>query len=331
MRTGRGSWILLAVGLAACSPAAPPATDRHWGIGIHGGAGTFTALDLPAGGVAEVRADMERALMAGHAILARGGSSLDAVQAAIVILEDSPNFNAGKGAVFTRDGKNELDAAIMDGRTLGAGAVAGLHHVKNPVLLARRVMENSPHVMMVGDGAEEFARQQGIEMVPPSYFRTEQSWQELQRHLATEKGSGKKGTVGAVALDQAGNLAAGTSTGGLTGKRWGRVGDVPIIGAGTYANNRSCAVSATGVGEFFIRNVVAHSICTLVEHRGMSIEEAADAVVIRLLGEQKGEGGVIAMDRNGNFTGTFNSQGMLRGHVGADGKPVVSLAWPEQP
>jgi len=327
MRIGRAFWILLAVGAAACSPVA----ERHWGIGIHGGAGTFTALDLPAGGPAEVRADMERALMAGHAILARGGTSLDAVQAAIVILEDSPNFNAGKGAVFTRDGKNELDAAIMDGRTLAAGAVAGLHHIKNPVLLARRVMENSPHVMMVGDGAEEFARQQGFEMIPPSYFRTEQSWQELQRHLASEKGSGKKGTVGAVALDQSGNLAAGTSTGGLTGKRWGRVGDVPIIGAGTYANNRSCAVSATGVGEFFIRNVVAHSICTLVELRGMSIEEAADAVVIRLLGEQKGEGGVIAMDRNGAFTGTFNSQGMLRGHVGADGKATVWLAWPEQP
>jgi beta-aspartyl-peptidase (threonine type) len=318
------------------------AAAPHWGMVIHGGAGTLSRSDMTPQREAEYRAKLADALRAGYAVLARGGSSLDAVQAAINVMEDSPLFNAGKGAVFTHEGKNELDAAIMDGRTLGAGAVAGVHHIKNPINLAREVMEHSPHVLLTGQGAEEFALERGMTLVPESYFYVESRWQGLQRAIEEERrraASGdtthhamysvpderKFGTVGAVALDQHGNLAAGTSTGGTTNKRWGRVGDSPIIGAGTYANNESCAVSATGTGEYFIRWTVAHDICALVQYGGMSLQAAADEVVMRKLVQANGDGGIITMDPQGNFALVFNTTGMYRGHVGADGKVEVAI------
>lgn len=325
--------------------ATPAATAQpRWGIVIHGGAGTLSRASMTPQREAEYRAKLTEALQTGHAVLARGGTSLDAVTAAIHVMEDSPLFNAGRGAVFTHDGKNELDASIMDGRTLAAGAVAGLRHIRNPIDLARMVMEKSPHVMMVGEGAEAFAREQGMPMTPESYFRVESRWEALQRALEEEKKTGttayfrfdgasevpgsedrKFGTVGAVALDRDGNLAAGTSTGGMTNKRWGRVGDAPIIGAGTYANNASCAVSATGHGEYFIRYTVAHDICARVQYRGAPLQQAADAVVNDVLVKAGGEGGVIAMDAQGNVAMPFNSSGMYRGYVGADGKPSVAI------
>ena len=275
-----------------------------------------------------MQAAMNDALTAGYKVLADGGTSLDAVQAAIVILEDSPLFNAGKGAVFTHDGTNELDASIMDGGTMRAGAVAGLKHIKNPIRLARLVMEKSPHVMMAGDGAEAFARQQGVEFVDQKYFYTDRAWQALQADLAAEKKKAAQtddhhGTVGAVALDQHGNLAAGTSTGGLSNKRFGRIGDSPIIGAGTYANNQSCAISSTGIGEYWIRYTVAHDICARVQYRNMPIQAAADAVVQDELKPVGGEGGVIGLDAHGNLMMSFNTSGMGRGYVGSDGKPAV--------
>jgi len=294
---------------------------------IHTGAGNFTLS-----GIAERRdamqAAMNDALTAGYKVLADGGTSLDAVQAAIVILEDSPLFNAGKGAVFTHDGTNELDASIMDGGTMRAGAVAGLKHIKNPIRLARLVMEKSPHVMMAGDGAEAFAKQQGVEFVDQKYFYTDRAWQALQADLAAEKKKAAQtddhhGTVGAVALDQHGNLAAGTSTGGLSNKRFGRIGDSPIIGAGTYANNQSCAISSTGIGEYWIRYTVAHDICARVQYRGIPIQAAADAVVQDELKPVGGEGGVIGLDAHGNLMMSFNTSGMGRGYVGSDGKPAV--------
>ncbi|MFY1831579.1 isoaspartyl peptidase/L-asparaginase family protein [Myxococcus fulvus] len=320
------------------------ARKPRWGLVIHGGAGVISRENLSPEREAEVRAALQQALAAGHGVLARGGSSLDAVSAAIRVLEDSPHFNAGKGAVFNHDGVNELDAAIMDGRTRSAGAVAGLRHVKNPIDLARRVMEQSPHVMMIGEGAESFAKAQGVELVDPKYFYTEERWQSLQRALEKERGAPapgttpstlrpgydpvtgdhKFGTVGAVALDQAGNLAAGTSTGGMTNKRYGRVGDAPIIGAGTYADPR-CAVSATGHGEFFIRYTVARDICARVEYQELPLPEAANLVVNDVLVKAGGEGGVIAMDREGNVAMPFNSSGMYRGYVGEDGQPHVAI------
>ncbi len=325
--------------------AAPASVQQdRWGIVIHGGAGTLSRENMTPEREAEYRGKLTEALQAGHAVLAGGGTSLDAVTAAVKVLEDSPLFNAGRGAVFTHEGRNELDAAIMDGRTLSAGSVAGLRRVKNPIDLARRVMEESPHVMMVGEGAETFARQQGVEIVPESYFRVESRWEALQRALEDERKAGttayfeadgasevpgsadrKFGTVGAVALDRDGNLAAATSTGGMTNKRWGRVGDAPIIGAGTYANNASCAVSATGHGEFFIRYTVAHDICARVQYAGTPLQEAADAVVNDVLVKAGGDGGVIAMDAQGNVAMPFNSAGMYRGYVGADGNPTVAI------
>jgi len=322
--------------------APSPAGVSQWGIVIHGGAGVIRRETLTPEKEAAYRAKLTEALQAGHAILAQGGTSLDAVGAAVRILEDSPLFNAGKGAVFNHDGQNELDASIMDGRTLRAGAVAGLHHVKNPIELARKVMEKSPHVMMVGDGAEAFAREHGIELVPAEYFRTEERWEQLQKALEKEKasqgqppsslgpsrdpatGEEKFGTVGAVALDQAGNLAAGTSTGGMTNKRYGRVGDSPIIGAGTYANAR-CAVSGTGHGEYFIRYTVARDVCARVEYQNLPLKEAADAVVMDVLVKAGGEGGIIAMDAQGRVAMPFNSPGMYRGYMGADGTPHVAI------
>lgn len=320
-------------GVSTVSPMDKP----KWGLVIHGGAGVIKRENLSPEREAEVRAKLEESLRAGHAVLARGGSSVEAVTAAIVILEDSPLFNAGKGAVFTHDGKNELDSSIMNGATREAGAVAGVTHVKNPILLARRVMEKSPHVMMVGAGAEAFAQTQGLELVPETYFRTEERWQQLQRALEKEgqgpvpsasvdplTGDYKFGTVGAVALDQSGRLAAGTSTGGMTNKRYGRVGDSPIIGAGTYADPR-CAVSGTGHGEFFIRYTVARDICARVEYSGVSLEKAADTVINDVLVKAGGEGGVIAMDAQGNVSTPFNSSGMYRGYIGADGASSVAI------
>ena len=271
----------------AQSATAAPSPPPKWGIVIHTGAGNLNLSDVIAGAADRrqaMQAAMNDALMAGYRVLAGGGTSLDAVQGAIVILEDSPLFNAGKGAVFTHEGTNELDASIMDGGTMKAGAVAGLKHIKNPIRLARLVMEKSPHVMMAGEGAEAFAKEQGgIEFVDQKYFYTERAWQALQDAVAAEKkaahAADHHGTVGAVALDQHGHLAAGTSTGGLTNKRFGRIGDSPIIGAGTYANNQSCAISSTGVGEFWIRYTVAHDICARVQYRNMAIQAAADDII----------------------------------------------------
>ena len=303
---------------------------------IHGGAGTITRASLTPEAEKDFRAKLTEALKTGHAVLARGGSSVDAVEATIHVMEDSPLFNAGKGAVFTHEGRNEMDAAIMDGRTKMAGAVAGVTVIRNPISAARAVMEKSPHVMMSGRGAELFATKMGLEIVDPSYFWTEHRWKALQRELVKEQGLKPKaelagpdekkfGTVGAVALDQAGNLAAGTSTGGTTNKQYGRIGDSPIIGAGTYAENESCAVSATGQGEFFIRWTVAYDIAALIKYKGMSVKEAGDEVIHRKLEPVKGEGGVIILDAKGNFAMPFNSEGMYRGWIGADGEPHVAI------
>jgi len=337
---------LLAAACAAPQTSSSPSPNMNqparWGIAIHTGAGNFTMASL--GDRREpMRAAMVAALTAGQRVLVSGGSSLDAVQAAIVVLEDSPHFNAGKGAVFTHAGTNELDASIMDGATHRAGAVAGVKRIKNPILLARLVMERSPHVMLVGEGAEAFAAEQGgIEFADPVYFHTDRSWQALQRALEEERQKVKTGasaapameldgpgayfgTVGAVALDRQGNLAAATSTGGMTNKRFGRVGDSPIVGAGTYANNQSCAISSTGHGEFFIRYTVAHDICARVEYTGMGVQAAADEVVQHVLKAAGGEGGVIGMDRFGNVALSFNVTGMGRGYMGADGRAMVML------
>lgn len=320
------------------------------GIVIHGGAGVITKGSLTPEKEAAYKAKLEEAALAGYKALQDGKTSLDAVEIVVKILEDSPLFNAGKGAVFTNDGKNELDASIMDGKTLKAGAVAGLHHIKNPISLARMVMEKSPHVMMAGDGAEIFARQNGMELVPQKYFFTQERWDSLQRIKAEEKKKaeaekqGKKialvelnkpanrhGTVGAVALDKNGNLAAATSTGGMTNKRFGRIGDAPIIGAGTYANNNTCAVSATGWGEYFIRLGVARDISALMEYQGQPIQNAVDAVIQRKLPElgktdnELADGGVIAIDKFGNIGISFNSEGMYRAYINSDGKPVVQI------
>jgi beta-aspartyl-peptidase (threonine type) len=301
---------------------------------IHGGAGTILRQSMTPEMEKAYIDTLTIALRTGYQILSRGGSSLDAVEATIRVMEDCPLFNAGKGAVFTANGVNELDASIMDGRTLNAGAVAAVEHVRNPISLARLVMEKSPHVMMVGSGAEEFAKTQGVKLVPPYYFWTERRWREYEREKArtdsgktgTVPGAEQKfGTVGAVALDKAGNLAAGTSTGGTDMKRYGRVGDSPIIGAGTYANNLSCAVSGTGDGEFFIRNNVAADICARVRYSGVSLQQAADDVVMKELVAQKGGGGVIAMDRKGNIATPFNTAGMYRGWVTSDGKITVKI------
>ncbi len=309
---------------------------------IHGGSGAISRGQMTPEKEKQYQEMLQEALLAGFRLLEKGGSSLDAVEASIRILEDSPLFNAGKGAVFTAEGTNELDASIMDGGTLKAGAVAGLRHIRNPISLARQVMEKSVHVMMVGGGAEEFARQQGIEMVSPDYFYTEPRWLELQRmkqlekqqsrgirgqmpNIPTEEIPEKFSTVGAVALDRAGNLAAGTSTGGMTNKKFGRVGDSPIIGAGTYANNNSCAVSATGHGEYFIRAVAGHDIAALMEYRGLSLQEAAEMVILEKVAKLGGAGGVIALDRAGNIATPFNTAGMYRGWISASAKPVVAI------
>jgi L-asparaginase / beta-aspartyl-peptidase len=306
-------------------------------LAIHGGAGTIERSKMTPEREREYRAGLERALTAGYEILKRGGSSLDATEAAVRVLEDDPNFNAGKGSVFTSAGTNEMDAAIMDGKTLAAGAVASLKHIKNPISLARMVMEKSGHVMMDSEGAELFAKENGIELVDQKYFFTQERWDALQKIKAAEKsrtsGGGKKflitdqdrhGTVGAVALDQNGNLAAATSTGGTTNKRPGRVGDSPVIGAGTYANNATCAVSATGDGEYFIRATVARDVSALMEYRGMSLKEAARAALDKVA-KLGGTGGLIAIDHEGNMTLPFNTAGMYRGYADPNGNFVVEI------
>jgi len=299
-----------------------------YAIAIHGGAGVLSRGDLPVEQEREYLDGLEAALDAGYQLLERGASSLDAAIAAVCVLEDNPLFNAGRGAVLNRDGVAELDASVMDGGTLGAGAVTGLKHVRNPIELARRVMDESPHVMLVGEGAEEFARLQGIELVSNEYFRTPVRQQQLQKLLrgvvTRENELAAFGTVGAVALDGHGNLAAATSTGGMTGKRWGRVGDSPVIGAGTYANNASCAVSATGHGEYFIRSVVAHDICAQVEYLKVPLHTAVGNVLAKMA-KLGGNGGVIAIDARGEIVLEFNSEGMFRGQRTSAGKREASI------
>jgi beta-aspartyl-peptidase (threonine type) len=306
---------------------------------VHGGAGTILKRNMTPELEASYQEKLSEGLLAGYRILAAGGSSVDAVVATIRIFEDSPLFNAGKGAVFTAEGKNELDASIMVGSTRQAGAVAGVTGIKNPITAARAVMEATPHVLLAGKGAELFAAEQGIELVDPSYFFTQRRWDALERAREAErvevreaepekenpKGSGGAfGTVGALALDREGVLTAGTSTGGMTNKRHGRVGDSPIIGAGTYANEH-CAASGTGHGEFFIRWAVSYDICARVELQGMAIDEAAELVINQELKQVGGSGGVIALDNKGNFSMPFNTEGMYRGYIRDDGKPVVQI------
>jgi beta-aspartyl-peptidase (threonine type) len=294
---------------------------QEWAIVIHGGAGGMTKENLTPDLDKEYRASLQVALTAGKKILSEGGSALDAVEQTIRTMEDNPLFNAGKGAVFTHEGKNELDAAIMDGSNLGAGAVAGVTDIKNPISAARKVMVNSPHVMLSGAGASQFAKEQGLEIVAPSYFYTNKRFNELQELLKKEK----FGTVGCCALDKNGNLAAGTSTGGMANKRYNRIGDSPIIGAGTYANNSTCAVSGTGHGEYFIRWTVAHDISALMEYKGLNLKEASELVVNDKLVKAGGSGGVICVDKSGNISMPFNSSGMFRGFATADGKEGIFI------
>jgi beta-aspartyl-peptidase (threonine type) len=305
-------------------------------IAIHGGAGTMKPASLTPDVRTEIEATLRRALDAGYGVLEDGGSSLDAVVAAILVLEDSPFFNAGRGAVFTHDGRNELDASIMEGQGLGAGAVGGVEGVKNPILLARRVMEASPHVLLTGTGAAEFAREEGLEFRPATYFHTERRWRQLEkareRTTSRVEPAGYFGTVGAVALDRRGHLAAGTSTGGMTNKRWGRLGDSPIIGAGTYASDAAgCAVSATGHGEYFIRAAVAHDICARAAYGGVTVGDAAETVVLERLEAMGGDGGVITLDGEGRIAMPFNTRGMYRGAVDTDGTVTVAIYADEPP
>ncbi len=303
----------------------PAGIQVEYGLVIHGGAGTITREKMTPEREAAYRERLTAALEAGYAVLSDGGTALDAVEAAIIPMEDSPLFNAGKGAVFNTEGMNELDASIMDGRTLAAGAVAGVHQIKNPIRLARLVMEESPHVLMSGEGAEIFGSEFGIETVTPDYYFTQRRWDAMQRAKEKEAQAKEHGTVGAAALDQHGNLAAGTSTGGITNKKFGRIGDSPIIGAGTYADNRTCAVSCTGDGEYFIRIAVAHDISALMAYRHLSLQAATELVVLDKLVEIGGDGGVIGIDHQGHIAMTFNTAGMYRGYVDQDGQVTVEI------
>jgi len=344
---------LVALGACATAPLQEPAP--RWSIVVHGGAGVIERANLTPEMEAQYRAAMQRALTTGGAILERGGSSLDAVEAVIREMEDDPLFNAGRGAVFTAEGRNELDASIMDGRTRAAGSVAGVTTIRHPITAARAVMERSRHVMLIGAGAQAFAQSQNIEQAEPSYFFTERRWQQLETNLRNnnlpipQRPAGAPparpapraelelapddhqfGTVGVVALDSAGNIAAGTSTGGTTGKRWGRVGDAPIIGAGTYAQNGVCGVSATGTGEFFIRVGVARTICARMEFNNESAQEAADAVIAEVgattnASGEAGDGGVIVLDGRGRAAWAMNTSGMYRAHQSAGGAPIVQI------
>lgn len=346
---------LLAASALACScafaqPSAAPSSMHPYGLVIHGGAAAILRHDFPPELQAEHEAKLSEALDAGYAVLERGGPATDAVVAAIRVLEDSPLYNAGKGAVLNASGVCELDASIMDGRTQSAGAVAGLQHIRNPITLARDVMQKSAHVMLAGEGAERFARELGYELVPNEYFQTPLRRQQLERAKEIEKAKGghgairdangrisfvtvddhldpdrhKWGTVGCAALDQHGDLAAGTSTGGMTNKKFGRVGDSPVIGAGTYANNRTCALSATGHGEYFIRAVVGHDVSARMEYQHLDLEKAA-AATLEQVRELGGNGGVIAIDREGHVTMQFNTSGMFRGFRLSTGEKQVAM------
>jgi beta-aspartyl-peptidase (threonine type) len=296
--------------LAACSPKNQESPD--YVLVIHRGAGVMERKDFTPELEKEYLDKLQDALDSGESILKSGGTSLDAVTTAVIIMENSPLFNAGKGSVFSETGENEMDAAIMNGKDLAAGAVAGIRTIKNPILAARKVMEESKHVLLVRDGAEKFAREHGVEIVDPSYFFTQKRYDALMK-------AQKHGTVGAVALDKAGNLAAATSTGGMTNKMTGRVGDTPVIGAGTYANNNTCAVSATGHGEYFMRYLVAYDISALMEYKAMNLEESSHEVIFNKLLPAGGTGGIIGVDKDGNYTMTFNTSGMFRGVVTAEG------------
>lgn len=330
--------------------ATPALAKPKWAIAIHGGAGTIERAEMSPQTEAAYRAAMTAAAARGSAVLERGGSAMDAVEAVIRDLEDDPLFNAGRGAVFTAEGRNELDASIMDGATLRAGAVAGVTRTRHPISLARAVMERSRHVMLIGAGADAFAAEQGLEQVDPSFFFTERRWQGLEAELRAQglpvppRPAGapapvsvgdapddhRFGTVGVVALDQAGHVAAGTSTGGMTAKRWGRVGDSPIIGAGTYASDQSCAVSGTGTGEYFIRLTVAREICALVQYRGMTLQQAADDVIKNRLTALGGDGGVVALTPDGQIAWSFNTTGMYRARA-AEGQPTVVSIFEDEP
>lgn len=325
----RVSFFLLLTCAACNRPGSPSSFSDAVGpitLVIHGGAGAIKRENMTPEREAAYRAALSQALDSGYAVLAQGGKSLDAVIAAIKVMEDNPLFNAGKGAVFTNEGKNELDASIMDGSNLMAGAVAGVTTIKNPITAAHAVMTKSDHVMLIGDGAEKFAVEQGLEIVDPSYFFDSLRYKQWQRVQQKEAGNEaalvdpyskdrKFGTVGAVALDRYGNIAAGTSTGGMTNKKYGRVGDAPIIGAGTYADNTTCGVSATGWGEYFIRLAVAHDINALMRYANLSLQQAADSVVMKKVPRLGGDGGIIALDRHGNISMTFNTTGMYRGYI----------------
>jgi L-asparaginase / beta-aspartyl-peptidase len=312
-----------------------------FGIVIHGGAGTILKNKMTPDLEKEFQEGLTESLQAGYDILAGGGTSLDAVQKAVLVMEDNPLFNAGKGSVFTHDGKNEMDAAIMDGRSLLAGAVAGVRNVKNPIALARLVMEKTPHLLLARDGAEEFAKAHGVTFMPDDYFFTERRWQQLRESKLVESlrrakaaeaeiqdSDHKHGTVGAVALDKSGNLAAATSTGGMSNCRYGRIGDSPIIGVGTYANNRTCAVSTTGHGEFFMRAVTAYDVSALMEYRGQNLAEAAKSAIFDRLTSLGGTGGLVAIDRQGNIALPFNTPGMYRGFFLPGGRPETGIYAP---
>lgn len=329
----KGFFTQIAAGFALALTGIAPAVSAQdaeggWSLAIHGGAGTIARENMSAEEDAAYRASLQAALDAGAKVLADGGEALDAVEAVILLLEDDPRFNAGRGAVFTWEGGHELDASIMDGRDRDAGAVAGVTNIRHPILLARKVMTDSPHVMLAGKGAETFAEEQGLETVPAEWFGTDFRREALERMKAKELSAldvdAKFGTVGAVALDRNGNLAAGTSTGGMTGKRWNRIGDAPVIGAGTYADNRSCAVSATGWGEYFIRVGVAKAICARMELAGDSAQAASDAVMadVKALG---GDGGVIVVSSSGDAIYSFNTSGMYRGRANSEAMNEVAI------
>jgi L-asparaginase / beta-aspartyl-peptidase len=317
-------YIFFFLTIVSCQSLKKEVTENNFAIALHGGAGTIIKANMSPELEAKYKATLEKAIRTGHEVLKNGGTSLEAVQKTIIILEDSPLFNAGKGAVLTNEGKNELDASIMDGKTLKAGAVAGVTIVKNPILLANAVMQKSNHVMLTSKGAEAFAQENGLEIVEPNYFITEKAQKALEKAKQAEFKDQKFGTVGCVALDKYGNLASGTSTGGMTNKRWGRVGDSPIIGAGTYANNATCAVSATGWGEFFIRSVVGHDISALIEYKKESLKNAAQTVMAKVkhLG---GDGGVIGIDKKGTITFEFNTAGMYRASIDKEGRLFIGI------
>ena len=330
--------LLVALTLISCQPQ-PEKENKtpNFGIVIHGGAGTILKKNMTPEMEAQYRETLALAIQTGHAILKAGGSSQEAVEKTIHVMEDSPLFNAGKGAVLTADETIELDASFMNGATLDAGAIAGVQTIKHPISAAIAVMEDSPHVMLSGKGAEAFAASQGLELVSPEYFYTERRINALKRVKEKEQQTAftpqewedfknqKFGTVGCVALDQAGNLAAGTSSGGMTNKRWNRIGDAPIIGAGTYANNASCAISATGWGEFFIRSVVAHDIAALMEYKNLSIQEAARIVIHEKVAKLGGDGGIVGIDKQGNIAMEMNTAGMYRAHMDAQGNLTVKI------